>query len=52
MLEWGSLDKEESRLQVVSALQSTESGRNKYTEVCQKQKNLQELVSSLYFTKF
>ncbi|XP_043473276.1 C-Maf-inducing protein-like isoform X2 [Leptopilina heterotoma] len=43
MLEWRLLPNEEARLQVVSALQSTESGRNRYAALCQKQRNLQEL---------
>lgn len=45
MLEWRLLPNEEARLQVVSALQSTESGRIIYSELCQRQRNLQELVS-------
>lgn len=47
MLEWRLLPNEEARLQVVSALQSTASGRTKYAALCQRQRNLQELVSLL-----
>ncbi|XP_024936133.1 C-Maf-inducing protein isoform X2 [Cephus cinctus] len=43
MLEWRLLPNEEARLQVVSALQSTPSGRNRYADLCQRQRNLQEL---------
>ncbi|XP_046629601.1 C-Maf-inducing protein-like [Neodiprion virginianus] len=43
MLEWRLLPNEEARLQVVSALQSTASGRTKYAALCQRQRNLQEL---------
>ncbi|XP_012261047.2 C-Maf-inducing protein-like [Athalia rosae] len=43
MLEWRLLPNEEARLQVVSALQSTASGRNRYAALCQRQRNLQEL---------
>ncbi|XP_033217067.1 C-Maf-inducing protein-like [Belonocnema kinseyi] len=43
MLEWRLLPNEEARLQVVSALQSTTSGRNRYAALCQRQRNLQEL---------
>ncbi|XP_014205387.1 C-Maf-inducing protein-like [Copidosoma floridanum] len=43
MLEWRLLPNEEARLQVVSALQSTESGKTRYAALCQRQKNLQEL---------
>ena len=45
MLEWRLLPNDEARLQVVSALQSTTSGRNRYAALCQRQRNLQELVS-------
>ncbi|XP_031784390.1 C-Maf-inducing protein isoform X2 [Nasonia vitripennis] len=43
MLEWRLLPNEEARLQVVSALQSTESGKTRYSALCQRQRNLQEL---------
>ncbi|XP_023316799.1 C-Maf-inducing protein-like isoform X2 [Trichogramma pretiosum] len=43
MLEWRLLPNEEARLQVVSALQSTESGKARYNALCQRQRNLQEL---------
>lgn len=49
MLEWRLLPKEEARLQIVSALQSTESGKRRYAALCERQRNLQELVS-LKFT--
>uniref|UniRef100_A0A0C9RW62 Cmip protein n=1 Tax=Fopius arisanus TaxID=64838 RepID=A0A0C9RW62_9HYME len=43
MLEWRLLPNEEARLQVVSALQSTASGKTCYNGLCQRQRNLQEL---------
>ncbi|XP_076639890.1 C-Maf-inducing protein [Colletes latitarsis] len=43
MLEWHLLPNEESRLQIVNALESTESGKNRYVALCQRQRNLQEL---------
>ncbi|XP_074112487.1 C-Maf-inducing protein isoform X2 [Cotesia typhae] len=43
MLEWRLLPNEEARLQVVSALQSTPLGKDRYSALCQRQKNLQEL---------
>ncbi|EZA50676.1 hypothetical protein DMN91_004492 [Ooceraea biroi] len=43
MLEWCLLPNEEARLQIVNALESTESGKERYTALCQRQKNLQEL---------
>lgn len=45
MLEWRLLPNEEARLQIVNALESTESGKKHYAALCQRQKNLQELVS-------
>lgn len=44
MLEWRLLPNEEARLQIVNALESTESGKERYAALCQRQKNLQELV--------
>ncbi|XP_018403192.1 PREDICTED: C-Maf-inducing protein-like [Cyphomyrmex costatus] len=43
MLEWRFLPNEEARLQIVNALESTESGKERYAALCQRQKNLQEL---------
>ncbi|XP_034942858.1 C-Maf-inducing protein-like [Chelonus insularis] len=43
MLEWRILPNEEARLQVVSALQSSPSGKERYAALCQRQRNLQEL---------
>lgn len=48
MLEWHLLPKEETRLQVVNALESTTSGKSCYAALCQRQKNLQELVSKYF----
>lgn len=45
MLEWRLLANEEARLQIVNALESTDSGKERYVALCQRQKNLQELVS-------
>lgn len=43
MLEWRLLPNEEARLQIVNALESTESGKERYVALCQRQKSLQEL---------
>ncbi|XP_076387313.1 C-Maf-inducing protein isoform X4 [Megachile rotundata] len=43
MLEWYLLPNEEARLQIVNALESTTSGKNRYIALCQRQRNLQEL---------
>jgi len=48
MLEWRLLPNEEARLQIVNALESTDSGKERYAALCQRQKNLQELVSSRF----
>lgn len=47
MLEWHLLPNEGARLEIVNALESTTSGKNRYVALCQRQKNLQELVGSL-----
>ena len=55
MLEWGLLetaatggsDDNALPLQVATTLQSTESGRLRYFELCDRQLHLKELVSSL-----
>lgn len=43
MLEWRLLPNEEARLQIVNALESTDTGKERYVALCQRQKNLQEL---------
>ncbi|XP_076378800.1 C-Maf-inducing protein [Megalopta genalis] len=43
MLEWHLLPSEEARLQIVNALESTVSGKERYAALCQRQRNLQEL---------
>ncbi|KZC04076.1 PREDICTED: C-Maf-inducing protein-like [Dufourea novaeangliae] len=43
MLEWHLLPNEEARLQIVNALESTASGKERYAALCQRQRNLQEL---------
>lgn len=50
MLEWRLLPNEEARLQIVNALESTPSGKTRYAALCQRQRNLQELVRSIHFT--
>lgn len=46
MLEWNLLPVEEQQLQVVTTLQSTDRGKEKYNELCKRQDHLRELVSS------
>lgn len=56
MLEWSLLDGGDGQqsgdergslpLQVATTLQSTESGRKKYFELCDRQLHLKELVSA------
>lgn len=45
MLEWHLLSSKEAKLQIVSALESTISGKERYAALCQRQRNLQQLVS-------
>lgn len=47
MLEWRLINGEDQEMQVVTTLQSTESGRLKYNELCKRQEHLKELVSVL-----
>lgn len=44
MLEWRLINGEDQEMQVVTTLQSTESGRLKYNELCKRQEHLKELV--------
>lgn len=49
MLEWHLLSSKEAKLQIVSALESTTSGKERYVALCQRQKNLQQLVSNISY---
>ncbi|CAK9813367.1 C-Maf-inducing protein [Anthophora plagiata] len=44
MLEWHLLSSKEAKLQIVSALESTASGKERYAALCQRQRNLQQLL--------
>ncbi|KOC64130.1 C-Maf-inducing protein [Habropoda laboriosa] len=44
MLEWHLLSSKEAKLQIVSALESTISGKERYAALCQRQRNLQQLL--------
>jgi hypothetical protein len=44
MLEWELIEQEDQKMQIVSTLQSTDSGRDNYTALCQRQLHLRELV--------
>jgi hypothetical protein len=44
MLEWELIEQEDQKMQLVSTLQSTASGQDKYTALCQRQLHLRELV--------
>ncbi|XP_069681421.1 C-Maf-inducing protein-like isoform X2 [Periplaneta americana] len=43
MLEWELIDQEDQKMQLVSTLQSTASGRENYAALCQRQLHLREL---------
>jgi len=49
MLEWSLIACEEQQLQIVTTLQSTDSGKAKYNELCKRQDHLKELVSQPNF---
>lgn len=44
MLEWELIEQEDQKMQLVSTLQSTASGRDNYAALCQRQLHLRELV--------
>jgi len=44
MLEWELIEQEDQKMQLVSTLQSTPSGRDNYAALCQRQLHLRELV--------
>ncbi|XP_021925501.1 C-Maf-inducing protein-like isoform X2 [Zootermopsis nevadensis] len=43
MLEWELIEQEDQKMQLVSTLQSTASGRDNYAALCQRQLHLREL---------
>jgi hypothetical protein len=47
MLEWELIEQEDQKMQLVSTLQSTPSGRENYAALCQRQLHLRELVRKL-----
>lgn len=44
MLEWELLEQQDQRLQLVTTLQSTSGGRERYYDLCRRQLHLKELV--------
>ncbi|XP_076750099.1 C-Maf-inducing protein [Xylocopa sonorina] len=44
MLEWHLLPSKDAKLQIVSALESTPTGKERYSALCQRQRNLQQLL--------
>jgi hypothetical protein len=49
MLEWELIEQEDQKMQLVSTLQSTASGRDNYAALCQRQLHLRELVRMQMF---
>nr|CAD7405494.1 unnamed protein product [Timema cristinae] len=43
MLEWELIELEEVKMQIVTTLQTTSSGREHYQALCQRQRHLREL---------
>lgn len=45
-LEWEVTTGEQTQLEIIAALQGTELGQKYYKDLCERQQNLQRLVSS------
>lgn len=45
MLEWEVATGEQIQLEIIAALQGTELGQKYYKDLCERQQNLQKLVS-------
>lgn len=50
MLEWEIISGEQTQLEIIAALQGTELGQKYYKDLCERQQNLQRLVSTTTFT--
>lgn len=48
MLEWEVASGEQTQLEIIAALQGTELGLTYYRDLCERQQNLQRLVSPNY----
>ena len=48
MLEMDTVDNNDLKMQMVTTLQSTSAGKRMYTELCERQIALRELVSSCW----
>lgn len=48
MLEWEVVSGEQTQLEIIAALQGTELGQKYYEDLCDRQQNLQRLVSTFY----
>lgn len=46
MLEWEVASGEQTQLEIIAALQGTDLGQKYYKDLCERQNNLQRLVSS------
>lgn len=48
MLEYNIIDNNDTQLQIISTLESTDVGKRMYEQLCDRQRELKELVSSRY----
>lgn len=46
MLEYNIIDNNDTQLQIISTLESTDVGKRMYEQLCDRQRELKELVSS------
>lgn len=46
MLEYNIIDNNDTQLQIISTLESTDMGKRMYEQLCDRQRELKELVSS------
>lgn len=45
MLEYNIIDNNDTQLQIISTLESTDVGKRMYEQLCDRQRELKELVS-------
>lgn len=49
MLEYNIIENNDTQLQIISTLESTDVGKRMYEQLCDRQRELKELVSSVRF---
>lgn len=51
MLEYNIIENNDTQLQIISTLESTDVGKKMYEQLCDRQRELKELVSSAFHQK-